>query len=467
MDRQSVLSKAKTVLLHPNFNKLNPLQIQQVFQSILASGVTKDDIARIVLERETQPQNYDRSKLNYLEKLPRDVFKHMVQIGEISGMDLVNLCNSSTKLRTYCLTDKTDVNGKLLKKQEIYSLALEKMGIKVLSNDDPNLLYRKVASGFQLSIWNIVDKKLTINKYINDIIKICYVNGISRTWAYFLTSTGNVLGLSNVINPEVLSQANIKDMFVTQIVSGTINFVNVIGVLDKFQNLKFFIEEPVIEANIMKYFYLEVTDLKGLNKVKNIKRIMSDVGSYFAIQTTDDTVYYYLFYAKGNTLEFSLSHIMKNVKALGFGEDYVVYADNTNRIFQLKKSESIEIPNTMGIITKVVCHGQRIFFSTADGNIFMMSTESSETVEPYIAKNIGFFEDLNDFTVNEVFGGVVIGRYAQISVVTKRKLVIFSVVVSLVWDYGEITGGEKIIPIDNPLFVTPGKGDVFILSIPK
>lgn len=42
------LQKAKQILLHPNFNKLTPEQIQQVFQSILASGVTKEDIKHIL-----------------------------------------------------------------------------------------------------------------------------------------------------------------------------------------------------------------------------------------------------------------------------------------------------------------------------------------------------------------------------------------------------------------------------------
>lgn len=468
MDRQTILSKAKAILLHPNFNQLNPVQIQQVFQSLLASGVTKDDIAAIVLQRESQPQNYDRSKLNYLEKLPRDAFKHMVQVGEISGMDLVNLCNTSPKLRTYCLTDKKDVNGKLLKKQEIYSLALEKMGIKLLPKDEPNLLYRKVASGFQVSSWDLIERKLTTDERLNNIIKVNKT--ISNKVPYLLTSTGKVLVSSNTVNPEILNAGRVKDMSVTRISTITGELETIILLLDSFQNLNFF-KEKVMPKGDLRYFYAKITDLKGLNPVPKIKRIFTAYRDLFAIQTEDDTIYYYICYLNKDALEFALLYTIRNVKFLAFGENYGIYVDKSNKIFKLTRSNSNntieEIPNTMGNITKVVCYKFIIFFSTDDGNLFMMSTESSESVQPYIAKNIGSYEDLNDFTITEGYIGRIVGRYAQVSIVTKRKLITFPVVISLVWDYGEISGGEEVTPVSNPLFLTPGDDKVYILSIPE
>lgn len=123
------MEKAKQLLGHPNFNKLSLQQIQQVFAVILASGVTKDQITSILREIETEKERYALQKANvsHLELLPRNVFKHMVEVGQIKGKDLVHLCNSSPILRNYCLADLKDINGEVIEHQEIYSLALKRV----------------------------------------------------------------------------------------------------------------------------------------------------------------------------------------------------------------------------------------------------------------------------------------------------------------------------------------------------
>lgn len=122
------MEKAKQLLGHPNFNKLSPKQIQQVFESILASGVSKEQIAYILREIEAKKKRFALQKANvsHLELLPRNVFKHMVEVGEIKGKDLLYLCNSSPILKNYCLADSKDINGQVIEHQEIYALALKK-----------------------------------------------------------------------------------------------------------------------------------------------------------------------------------------------------------------------------------------------------------------------------------------------------------------------------------------------------
>jgi len=89
----SVLKQARQVLTHPNFSKLTPQQMQEVYRSLLASGVTKDDIRNILLSK---------PNLTYLESLPYNIFLNLVTNGEIKGKDLIRFCNSSPLINDKC-----------------------------------------------------------------------------------------------------------------------------------------------------------------------------------------------------------------------------------------------------------------------------------------------------------------------------------------------------------------------------
>lgn len=125
------LERARKILLHPNFNKLSQIQIQQVFKSLLASGITKDDIETIL----------NPSKINnitYLEKLPYDVFINLILTGNIEGLDLIHLCNSSPLINEKCNKD-FNAEGKIIPLYLFY-LLLKKLEVNV---DKIKMDYRK------------------------------------------------------------------------------------------------------------------------------------------------------------------------------------------------------------------------------------------------------------------------------------------------------------------------------------
>jgi hypothetical protein len=147
--KDQILERARKVLHDPRFKKLSPENIQKAFKSLIALGLTKEEILA-VMRTPAVPSltsTVDQSKVGYLERLPRDVFKHMVEVGEIQGKDLVHLCNSSPTLRNYCLADRVDRFGQVLATQEIYRIALQKMGIVLKEGEIPSEKFVKVASG--------------------------------------------------------------------------------------------------------------------------------------------------------------------------------------------------------------------------------------------------------------------------------------------------------------------------------
>lgn len=488
MDKPSIFAQARAILLHPNFNKLNLEQMNNVYLSLLASGLTKDDIANIILQREPQPENIDRSKINLLEKLPRDVFKHMVEVGEISGKDLINLCNSSPKLRVYCLADKVGgVNGQIIQKQEIYSLALEKMGIKILPKDDPASLYSKLSSGMQLWFSTEEMSKPFAYPEMNNVVKISKSYNSNTVFIFILTSDGNIDVLifenNGFRRKSVYNKGNIKDITTVEN-----NYrLNLIFALDNNGQLIFIKEIPIpgspgeygySEERIPINFIWNTFHIRNKNEIRNrmrqvkFKRLFAQ-GYFLGLITENDDLYYMWNLNRRERIEFTSILVYENVKLVTFTDSYPIYVTKDNRIFHDAitgdngKSKILEIPNTMGDITKLAYFNERIFFSTSDGNIFMMSTENYDTIPAYIARNVGFHENLNDFALVPVMSGMRTNS-VLIYVITNRILKVYEVVISNSWQYGEVMGGERIINITNPLFVFPFISDpVFVLSIPE
>jgi hypothetical protein len=114
--------QARKILLHPNFKKLSPTQIQDVYKTLLASGLTKSDIMAII--RSSTPKQ--KTNLTYLEYLPYNVLVNLVMTGNIEGKDLISLCVSSPLINEKC-NKAFNAEGKVIP-QYLFYLLLKKMG---------------------------------------------------------------------------------------------------------------------------------------------------------------------------------------------------------------------------------------------------------------------------------------------------------------------------------------------------
>src|SRR5579885_1444774 len=136
--RQEKLNLVRTILNSPIFHAQPLEQKQQTLNQIIATGeVTRNDVLQLIQETiEQRPeQNQEPESIDYFSKLPYDIFVKLIDTGQIKGKDLFRLCNTSSKLRGYCLKDRKyiDKNGKIFKTetQYVYRKALEELGIEI------------------------------------------------------------------------------------------------------------------------------------------------------------------------------------------------------------------------------------------------------------------------------------------------------------------------------------------------
>lgn len=114
----------------------------------------------------------------YLETLPYDLFLKLVETGEIRGKDLINLCNTSTKLQLYC----TDRNEALFRKL-IKSEGINPRAYPDLSARD---LYRAVVIGGNVDI-------IDLNNIVTDLKFPIGIINISIGNAFILLLDNNNL----------------------------------------------------------------------------------------------------------------------------------------------------------------------------------------------------------------------------------------------------------------------------------
>jgi hypothetical protein len=127
------IQKARKILLHENFPKLTPLQVQDVYRNLIIQGITKEEISQILKEK--------KKDVTYLEGLPYNVFVNLVLVGEIDGRDLLNFCNSSPLINEKCNKAFISESGHVVP-QFIFSKLLQKMGIP--SRENPREQYLNI-----------------------------------------------------------------------------------------------------------------------------------------------------------------------------------------------------------------------------------------------------------------------------------------------------------------------------------
>jgi mannose-6-phosphate isomerase-like protein (cupin superfamily) len=92
-DKQHKLKHAKRILLNPNFKKLSPQEVQDVYRSLMAAGITKEEIRHILeekpftgnIEELTQENDYFRRVVYTAEHQQLVVMK--LNQGEDIGME--------------------------------------------------------------------------------------------------------------------------------------------------------------------------------------------------------------------------------------------------------------------------------------------------------------------------------------------------------------------------------------------
>lgn len=334
-ERDLLLEKAKNLLLHPNFNKLSLEQMQQVYRAILASGVTKAEIEEILIN--SKP----REEFSYLEKLPKDIFKHMVQVGEIQGKDLIKLCNSSKILRGYCLADLHDQNGQVLRTQDIYRTAIERDGTILAPNQIPSEYYiRRYGKPSKIKVLNYITYG-RIMKEVYDLPGTDYIE-ISATanLRILLDKNGN---LSTAGNQLISGFRNIKTMSLSK-------HGKYLLAIDNTGKLNISKEIDPSAKSIEKLYtleYFKVRDSKGRvtpNVNVKFKKIKPANYEDFLLWDTDNSLY--MFSATDTS---SLRFVMNNVKLYVRDNHEVVYKNDGTLSFN-KRTPILKFEGSQKIV---------------------------------------------------------------------------------------------------------------------
>lgn len=122
MDSQTLV---KTIIDSPKFKALSEGEQLAVLEQIILTGeILRDELYQL----------YNTSNLENvsvgptLTNLPYEVFVNLIQAGQLEGKDLIQLCNSSAKLREYCDRSFVLNDGQQIS-QYVFRLALQAIKI--------------------------------------------------------------------------------------------------------------------------------------------------------------------------------------------------------------------------------------------------------------------------------------------------------------------------------------------------
>jgi len=308
-------NQAVYILWHPNFKKLNLQQVQEVFRNLIASGVTKEEIAtilkdieaanRLVKENEERKayNDYLKQNVSKLELLPRVVFKRLVEVGEIKGRDLVYLCNSSPILKSYCLANKRDVNGQVTEWEEIYNIALRNATGDYFKNaTNPSTLYTKLIGTYHVTYTSLVNGDLgqrIIQAHYDYIRKIVCRN----QELHFLNYSGHLFTkFENIVD-----FTEVQENILALDVNGNLWYDGILGNkyttnpiklpprFEVYRNGKFLeIEEKIkaIDADMLHFYFL--TEKGNLwRKIISLKFRENEESQPIAVQEIENEIKYF------------------------------------------------------------------------------------------------------------------------------------------------------------------------------
>ena len=394
------LVKARGILLNPNFNKLTVEQIVNVYRVILASGVTKEQIAEIL-------KSNTNKNVSYLESLPRDVFKQMVEIGKIQGRDLIYLCNSSPLLRQHCLQDEKDINGKIIKQQAIYYDSLVRMGIRLSPDEIPSEKYLKVMETSTFAMIDPFTDSVIINrkdpKYVVDVVSCGY-------WNALLDINGDVWKI-NTWEDDVPTGIILKDKKIKQI---TAKEDNLFFLSEQGEVYYKRLEENDGDEGIVSPIYKSLNIFEDKERTLDLGKILKIVaGNYiFLINEFHD-----LFVTRGLDFLFDgritlrTRPIMHNVEMVFTRNEtpYFFILDKkgelhglhiqSERIVQLGK---INIPNNERVKQVALTNEKSILLLTETGNLYHMSKRKIVLLDSGVT---GVCTNVSTYEEEDSYGG--------------------------------------------------------------
>ena len=126
MDNQTLV---KAIIGSPVFQAATDQEKLRILEEIISTGeISKEQVYQIYQNSNLASPNLDVNYGKTLTNLPYEVFVNLIQAGQLEGRDLLQLCNSSAKLREYCDRSFTLNNGQQIS-QYIFRLALQSIGI--------------------------------------------------------------------------------------------------------------------------------------------------------------------------------------------------------------------------------------------------------------------------------------------------------------------------------------------------
>jgi hypothetical protein len=152
----------KQILSSRKYQKASEEEQDRIIEQIEATGVPLETIKQVeyelfmaedsdqnneVLSQEVEDVQSNQAyitendnNINFLEQIPYDVFVSLVRKGEIRGKSLINLCQTSSKLNSYCNRSFTISNGQILTKY-LFRQLLADAGITYPESQDPQQVY--------------------------------------------------------------------------------------------------------------------------------------------------------------------------------------------------------------------------------------------------------------------------------------------------------------------------------------
>jgi hypothetical protein len=278
------LESARKILLHPNFKKLSPVQIQDVYKTLLSSGLSKDNISNIL--RSSSSVSISKSQeVTYLESLPYNVFMNLIMSGEIQGKDLISLCNSSPLINEKCNKAFIGKNGENVPQFIFYAL-LKKLGINLTGRNDYRNLYVKVSQNLPF---------LTLKRKLDLVFK----------------------QISNLTNRTMIIPRNINDLLYHNLFSGDL------GLIISKEKIYSLIDSNIIYSTIANYNRMQIL-------IHNLE-IMEDRAFYLNVKYDRILTSEKAAELANISVEDFLEHVMDYGSDNGPMEDYI----NVNEKFRL------------------------------------------------------------------------------------------------------------------------------------
>jgi|SRR5579885_2322886 len=379
-NKEDKLNLVRQILRSPIFHSRSLQEKQQILNQIIATGeVSQQDVLNLIQEEQQRLQATNH--YSYLENLPYDVFIKLIDAGNINGRDLVNLCDTSKKLRNYCLKDRqyTDRNGRIYKTdtEYVYRKFLEKSGLQILLDMTPSQSFKRYASAYNLALYDRDNPQ----DGIEHLYKKLYIKQISTQpgYTHVLDIFGNITTITNSSAMRNMYgnrpvHPGLKGKIILQMCSGATtnafydNKGNIFLVKNNIMaEILTELPRPILAENQIKTSFPKIKSMRIIDQ--------SETGGDLYILDVDSNLYRYeiktsyLFLIETDVKCFcTYNNSTENASII-----YLVGIKHSNEIFTVspKTIIRIRIPNVIPV--KVISMLYNILILTKDKKVYIAS----------------------------------------------------------------------------------------------